>query len=193
MKFGGKYMKSKKIMIVDDVSVIVVFGLIFGMMYIQYYGNWTPSNRNIAFDTDLGSQDLELPDWNMTLSDSSVASLHDFRGQVVIIDLMATWCSSCETQIGYLKSFQELRTSGIKIITLSVDISETPSMMADYKVDHEFDWDCGLEESSSFSSYLDVEYIPTIAVIDSEGYLRWVHEGTWSASSMNAALTSMGI
>ncbi len=186
-------MKQKVVIQAASIIVLVVFGFLFGIMYLQYTGNWPTDSHRIQQETDLGAQQIELPDWNMTLSDDSVVSLHDFRGQVLIIELMATWCSSCETQIENLEELIAIRTEGLVIIALSVDISETPWMMADYKTDHGFNWECGVETEGSFSEYLGVEYIPTIAIADTEGYLRWVHVGTWSASSMDSTLTSMGL
>ncbi|MFW9920105.1 MAG: TlpA family protein disulfide reductase [Candidatus Thorarchaeota archaeon] len=186
-------MKSKVLIQATTVAVLVIFGFLFGIMYMQNTGNWPTDSHNIQLETDLGAQQIELPDWSMTLSDNSEISLHDLRGQTVIVELMATWCSSCETQIAYLEELLSIRTEGVMIIALSVDISETTQMMADYKSDHEFEWDCGVEVQSSFSEYLNVEYIPTIAIIDSNGYLRWVHVGTWSASSMDSTLSSMGL
>jgi len=186
-------MKSTILVKVAVVSTLVIFGFLFGIIYMQNAGTWPTGSHNLSHDTDLGSQQIELPNWNMTLSDSSTASLYDYRGQIAIVELMATWCSSCETQIGYLASLLQLRPEGIKIVALSVDISETPSMMANYKSEHEFSWDCGVESDNSFSEYFAVEYIPTILIIDANGYLRWIHVGTWSASNMNSTLTSMGL
>ena len=186
-------MKSKIIVKVSAVMTLVVFGFLFGIMYMQSTGNWPNGSHNLVENTDLGSQQIELPDWNMTLSDSSVVSLHDYRGETVLIELMATWCSSCETQIDYMESFLQLRPAGVIIIALSVDISETPAMMANYKTEHDFSWECGVESEGSFSEYLDVEYIPTILIIDPSGYLRWIHVGTWSATNMNSTLSSMDL
>ena len=186
-------MKTKILLQVMTVIALVVFGFLFGIMYMQNTGNWPSDTDTIQLDTDLGAQEIELPDWTMTLSNSTEISLYAFRGQVVILDLMATWCSACETQLGNLLDLQSLRTEGIVILSLSVDISETPQMMANYKSDHGFTWNCGVENDNTFSDYLNVEYIPTIAIIDTAGYLRWVHVGTWSASSMDSTLASLGL
>ncbi|MDF1540239.1 MAG: TlpA disulfide reductase family protein, partial [Candidatus Thorarchaeota archaeon] len=111
----------------------------------------------------------------------------------VILELMATWCSACKSQIPFFQDLDTIRGNEIVIIALSVDISETPAMMADYKVTEAFDWDCGVEDEGTFSEYLNVNLIPTILIIDPNGLLRWMHEGTWNSLSMNNTLTSLGL
>jgi thiol-disulfide isomerase/thioredoxin len=106
---------------------------------------------------------------------------------------MTTWCSACKTQIPFFEELDFLRGDDIRIIALSIDAGETPSMMANYKLDEGFDWECGVESLSSFSEYLSVSLVPTILIIDPDGFLRWMHEGTWSSTDMNSTLTSLGL
>ncbi len=176
--------------IVLIVISMVVTGIMLGVVYLNNVGNGAPS---LVEDTDLLGQNIEMPNLNMTLTNDTVVGLYDLRGQVLLIELMATWCSACEAQIINLQSLQDTRTTGIKIISLSVDVSETPAVMAAYKQEHGYDWDSGVENDGGFSSFLDLEYVPTLIIIDPDGFLRWIHVGTWAASSMDSTLTSLGL
>jgi thiol-disulfide isomerase/thioredoxin len=186
-------MKSKLLVKVAAIASLVTFGFLFGIMYMQYSGNWPTGASSLPRDTDLASYEMELPDWSFTLSNETSLNLHDLRGQTLVIELMATWCSACKTQIPFFEELVSLRGDDIRIIALSIDSGETPGMMANYKVDEGFEWECGTESSDSFSEYLNVSLIPTILIIDPEGLLRWMHEGTWGSTSMNSTLTSLGI
>jgi hypothetical protein len=64
-------------------------------------------------------------------------------------------------------------------------------MMADYKEQHEAEWDHGLDTGSVFSEYFDVQSIPTLVIIDSEGYFRWVHVGVWQTDSMRSTISDL--
>jgi len=107
--------------------------------------------------------------------------------------LMATWCSACKSQIPFFEDLDAIRGDEIAIVALSIDLSETPAMMADYKTDEGFVWDIGVEDEGTFSEYLNVNLVPTIIIIDPTGLLRWMHEGTWGSLSMNSTLTSLGL
>ncbi len=186
-------MKSKIIVKAAAVTTVVVFAFLFGIMYMQYSGSWPTATSALPRDADLGSRAIEFQNWDFTLSNESVVSLHDFRGTTLVLELMATWCSACKSQIPLFQNLESIRGNEIVLLALSVDISETPAMMADYKINEGFDWDCGVEDAGTFSEYLDVSLIPTILIIDSSGLLRWIHEGTWDSLSMNDTLTTMGI
>jgi hypothetical protein len=74
---------------------------------------------------------------------------------------------------------------------LTVDLSETAEMMADYKEQHEAEWYHGIDSDNVFSNYFDVANIPTLVLIDSEGYFRWKHVGLWPVDNMRSTISSI--
>jgi peroxiredoxin len=191
----SELMRMKTRILVTAVAVTSLVLLAFGIaiLYMQNAAGPQQSSMEFQRDTDLTSQHVELPNWNLTLSNESTVELNQLRGQVLIVELMATWCSACESQIANFQDFLGIRTEGVSILALTVDVSETPQMMANYKTNHGFTWACGVAGDGTFAEYLDVTVVPTIVIIDGSGYLRFIHEGTWSASSMDATLTSIGL
>ncbi|MHA1909683.1 MAG: TlpA family protein disulfide reductase, partial [Candidatus Thorarchaeota archaeon] len=101
--------------------------------------------------------------------------------------------SACKSQIPFFETLDSIRGDDVRIIALTIDAGETPAMMAEYKIDEGFDWECGTESAGSFSEYLNVNLVPTILIVDPNGMLRWMHEGTWSSTSMNSTLMTMGL
>ena len=90
-------MESEKLLIVGMVGIIIVVGLI---VVASPYIFLTPtdgnndnnngSTGNIPRDADLLDLSLEVPDWNLLMSDDSIITMHELRGKFVIVDLMAT-------------------------------------------------------------------------------------------------------
>jgi thiol-disulfide isomerase/thioredoxin len=187
-------MQSEKALVVIVVASIVIVGFVVGFTFLTFDG--TPSGNgynntttdNIAQDVDLRSRGLQLPDWNLIMSDESIVSLHSLRDRFVVIDLMATWCGSCATQNGYLKTLYNNLGDSIHLISLTVDSSETEAMMAAYMEDKNLPWPHGLDTQNVFSNYFNVQYIPSIVIIDNEGYARWYHVGLWSEPDMAETL-----
>ncbi|NHJ14637.1 MAG: TlpA family protein disulfide reductase [Candidatus Thorarchaeota archaeon] len=190
-------METEKLLIVVVISSVVVVGMVIGVTFLAfdnpYSGNTTSptTSSGIAMDIDLLGRGIQLPDWNLLMSDDSIQTLHSLRGKFLVIDLMATWCTSCESQNSDFLTLRENLGDSIEIISLSVDVSETTSMLADYAEDRNLPWPHGLDTNSVFANYFNVRYVPSTVVIDNSGYLRWFHEGMWPASAMMATLNQL--
>lgn len=181
-------MQPKKLAIVSIVLVIVTVGLALGVSFLTFPLNddggdnqLTPTTR----DTDLLELALEVPDsWEFEMSDSTTLSISDLQGQIVLVDLMTTWCTTCATQNGYLKTVYESLSGTIVIVSLTVDTSETASMMADYKSSRDLPWAHGVD-NRQFLNYFSISSVPSMVLIDSDGFFRYFHVGLWSDSSIS--------
>jgi len=180
------------------ISVIIVVGLI---VVASPYLFLTPtdgdndnnsSSGTIPRDTDLLGRSLEAPDWNLLMSDDSIITIHELRGKFVIIDLMALWCGPCASQsIELLEVYDNSDSNSLVIISLTIDDAETIEMMAEYKADNDYPWSHGLDTSDVFSDYFSVSSIPTLIIIDDNGYFRWLHPGFWNESGIIETLSQM--
>ncbi|MFX0053439.1 MAG: TlpA family protein disulfide reductase [Promethearchaeota archaeon] len=175
-------MQAEKALVVIAVASIVVIGFAVGFTFLTF------DEGSIEEDVDLKSRGIQLPDWNLMLSNESIISLHSLRSRFVVIDLMATWCGACETQNENFKTLYNNMSKSIYLISLTVDKDETAAMMAAYMEDKNLPWPHGLDSQSVFTSYFNVQYIPSIVIIDKEGYVRWYHVGLWSENDMAETL-----
>jgi thiol-disulfide isomerase/thioredoxin len=176
-------MEPEKMAVAGVVIAIVVVGLALGVSVLGFQTNDNGGTglTGITTDTDLLELGLQVPDnWEFDLSDGTTLKLSDLEGKVILVDLMATWCSTCAAQNSYLESAHESLSGPLVILSLTVDHSETIAMMADYKADRGLSWDHGLDTGQSFTNYFKVTTVPTLVLIDGDGYFRYVHVGTWS-------------
>ncbi|HOK38107.1 MAG: TlpA disulfide reductase family protein [Bacteroidales bacterium] len=64
----------------------------------------------------------ECINWKFPDKNGKVYSLSDFKGKYVYIDVWASWCGPCRTEIPYLKVLKEkFKNKNIAIIGISVD------------------------------------------------------------------------
>ncbi len=64
------------------------------------------------------------PDFSVQDSARTV-SLHEFRGQVVVLNFWATWCPPCVEEMPSLVQLQsKLGGKGVKVLAVSVDVDE---------------------------------------------------------------------
>lgn len=59
-----------------------------------------------------------------SLTENSPVALTEYEGQVLLVNLWATWCVPCRTETPYLQSLYETyREDGLRIVGISVDPS----------------------------------------------------------------------
>jgi cytochrome oxidase Cu insertion factor (SCO1/SenC/PrrC family) len=65
----------------------------------------------------------------------------DYRGKTVMVEGMSVWCSVCfyqETQAG--QALAQLNSDDVVYVSLDIDPSGEPSLLADYAVTNQFNW-----------------------------------------------------
>src|SRR5262249_5099057 len=64
----------------------------------------------------------KAPDFECELLDGRKAKLSDFRGNVVVLDVWATWCAPCKVMIPHERELVErMKGKPFKLVSLSVD------------------------------------------------------------------------
>lgn len=93
--------------------------------------------------------------------------LSDHRGEVVIVELMTTWCPGCEAQIEVFKRLKE--EIDVTIASINVDTTTQPS--ADWVTERGINWFVGNSPEAALT--YDISYVPTVILIDKEGVIRY--------------------
>lgn len=83
------------------------------------------------------------PDWvNLPLTNAQTGetfTLADFAGKTVFVEPMATWCSNCRAQQGYVReAMAQVNADDFVFISLSVGENVTNSTLATYATNNDF-------------------------------------------------------
>ncbi|MFW9787689.1 MAG: TlpA family protein disulfide reductase [Candidatus Thorarchaeota archaeon] len=187
-------MAPEKMAVVGVTLIVIVVGLVVGASFLTNPTGGDGGHNQLTKttqDTDLLELGLEAPsDWVFEMSDGSTLALSDLEGQVVLVDLMATWCSSCAVQNGYLEMIVGDLSSTVVVVSLTVDTDETVSMMADYKSTKGLDWDHGVDDGR-FLNYFSIVSIPSMVLIDADGFFRYFHVGLWTDAAISSTIASI--
>jgi thiol-disulfide isomerase/thioredoxin len=191
-------MEPAKLAIVGVTLAILFVGLSFGVSMFAYQNSPGTSTHTddpltgITTDRDLLELGFKVPgSWSFAMSDGSTLNLSDLSGKIILVDLMTTWCSVCGTQNTNLETVYDNLAGPLVILSLSVDVSETVSMLSDYKSAKNLPWDHGLDSNSAFANYFNVVSVPSLVLIDSAGCFRYFHVGLWSAASISGRVASI--
>jgi thiol-disulfide isomerase/thioredoxin len=104
-------------------------------------------------------------------------SLDDNRGRVVVLDLFATWCGPCETQMSELNQLRaHFPEEEVVIMSIDVDSEETTEQVREFKLKYNANWAFARDTDGVGTKY-DARSIPTLAIIDRDGNLSWKDSG----------------
>jgi thiol-disulfide isomerase/thioredoxin len=65
------------------------------------------------------------PEMTVTGPDGEPAKISDFKGQVVVVNMWATWCAPCKVEMPTLAALQgAYQTQPLKVMAISADVEE---------------------------------------------------------------------
>lgn len=117
------------------------------------------------------------PDFSIQSIDGEVINLDMFRGRIVVLDLMATWCQPCEIEMDELNQLRAAYPeSRVVILSIGVDTTETAQKLREFRDRHAANWRFATDTDDVGGKY-DSSQIPTMAIVDKEGNLAFRHVG----------------
>ena len=121
----------------------------------------------------------KAPDFTLKDIYGNRFSLSDFRGKVVILDFFATYCEPCKTEVEELRRLKSRFGAQVVIISISVYPGDTDEELRAFAEQHGMDWIVARDTANVAEAY-DVKYLPTLVIIDKEGFIRHRHVGLTS-------------
>jgi len=95
----------------------------------------------------------------------------DAKGDVMVINLWATWCSFCRTEMPALETYyQRHRDQGLRVIAVSMDDASAETAARDVMKAYSFTG--GIGRLSNLKALGRIWRLPMTFVIDREGILR---------------------
>jgi len=161
--------------IIGLVIVVICVGVGGALVFFLSIPPSVPTDSN-------GPNFTEAPGFSLTSIDGVDFSLSDFRGKVVVLDLMGTTCIPCITQIEHLHSINDQFTDSIQIISVSVS-GDSDNQLRQFALEHDIDWLLARDTDAVETKY-SVRFIPTLVIIDQDGYLRNRHAGLVTATEL---------
>lgn len=121
----------------------------------------------------------KAPNFSLIDLDGNRFQLSDFRGKVVVIDFMATWCGPCRVSMPGLKAIYKEFEGQVIMISIDVDpIHETEQILRDWMNGWGASWMHARDVADPPVSQLyDVTGIPTYVIVDKKGNIRYRHVG----------------
>lgn len=122
-------------------------------------------------------------DFSLTDLEETTFQLSDFRGKVIVIDFMATWCVGCMQQMPHLEVIREKYEDKIVLISIDVDPTESKESLSAFAQNFRYpNWIWARDTANLVQAY-DVSSLPKMVIIDQDGYIRFTHIDVIPAST----------
>jgi thiol-disulfide isomerase/thioredoxin len=136
-----------------------------------------PAASSPAPDASSTSGAEVAPAWTLKNLDGKPVSLADFKGQVVVLDIWATWCPPCRAEIPHFIEIQnEYKDKGVTVVGMSVD-STGPADVAKFVKDNGMNYPIVMADDATATAYGADQGIPFTLVIDKHGNVVSRHLG----------------
>jgi cytochrome c biogenesis protein CcmG, thiol:disulfide interchange protein DsbE len=105
-------------------------------------------------------------------------SLADYEGQVVLLNMWATWCDPCVRELPELARMHEsLHAKGFTVIGLNTDVRSKLAAVRTMVIHQALPFPIWLDFESKSQVAFKLRGYPTSFLIDRQGNIRWKREG----------------
>lgn len=146
--------------------------------------------------TDVASDRVEIgasmPAYSAVSLEGDSVSLAGQRGKVVLLNVWATWCHPCRTEIPELRAIHErYRTQGLELVGVSVDSDGNDDAIRQFMREFQMTFPIWRDPDERISAQFFIVGVPATFLIDKTGVLRWRKTGPIAPNdtSLTAAIT----
>jgi len=132
------------------------------------------------------------PPIDLTLKDLAGGTVHlrELRGQVVLVNYWASWCSPCRDEMPILEAFYQAHQSeGFTL--LSINVSESADDAAEYVMVNGYTFPIWSDPTGNTMIELGINGLPASILLDEGGRVQKVWFGPLTQEMLEAAVLPM--
>ncbi len=128
------------------------------------------------------------PEYVATNLAGDTVALSSMHGQVVLLNLWATWCAPCRHETPFLEAlYKERKGDGLHIVGISMDTGDARDQVEDFIKEFGVTYPILVDPQMSGMDTWQVLGLPASFLVDREGILRWMRFGPVSENDAEFA------
>jgi peroxiredoxin len=143
---------------------LLTAGAVLGMLIVA------PGCREVPANVAVGER---VPAYAGRYLDGRQVELSDLRGEVVLLNIWATWCFPCRRE---MPAFEELHrewsASGLRIVAVSIDAANAARDIREFVEEYDLTFDILHDPGQGIAQAFRTIGVPETFLIDAEGRLR---------------------
>jgi peroxiredoxin len=138
----------------------------------------------------------DAPDFQAVTLDSAPIgkTLADYRGEVVLLNIWATWCGPCRQEMPSIEAVhQALGPKGLKVVAISTDAPGKEQEIRDFVGEFGLTFDVVHDTTGRLGSTYRTTGVPETFVIARDGTIRkkWIGPEDWNSESNRRLLEQL--
>lgn len=142
--------------------------------------------------TNANGRELKnAPDFTLEKMNGEMFTLSEHEGQVIILNIWATWCPPCRKEIPYFIKLQEkMRSEGVLFVGVSMD-REGWEVVRPFAREYGINYPVMVDNSTVYKKYGPFRGIPTTFIINREGKIAYVAMGMVPEHTLKSVLEEL--
>ncbi len=173
---------------------VLVFAAVALFMFLLARIATVPSPAapaSMAGGGEAGLGTYPTPDFRFASLDGGQMSPRDFLGEVVLIDIWASWCGPCRLQAKMIEQIHaEFAARGVRF--LAVNVGEDEATVRAYVADHPFPYPVLLDSADTLSRRYQILGLPTLMIVNPQGEIQFLHTGVVDVPTLRQKLLAAG-
>jgi cytochrome c biogenesis protein CcmG, thiol:disulfide interchange protein DsbE len=136
------------------------------------------------------------PDFRAVTVDSQprVRTLADYRGNVVLLNVWATWCGPCRVEMPSMEAVhKDFASQGLRVVAVSIDQIAGPPQIREFARELGLTFEILHDSSQSIVRSYQVNGYPQSFVIGRDGTIRrkWIGAENWNSSGNRSLIRTL--
>jgi cytochrome c biogenesis protein CcmG/thiol:disulfide interchange protein DsbE len=169
--------------------------VVLGVVAVLASGAWAGSHflNDELTSVTVGS---DAPGFSALTLDAEprVKTLSDYRGEVMLLNIWATWCVPCRKEMPSIDSlYREMGPKGLKVVAISIDQPGFEPQIRDFVAEHKLSFEVLHDSSGVLSAIYRTSGVPETFIIGRNGkiYRKWSGADDWNSSGNRTMLTQL--
>ncbi len=113
------------------------------------------------------------PDFQAVALDGAPVALSDYRGDWVLLNIWATWCVPCRTEMPSIQRLHErFERSGLRVVAVSVDAPGAGEAIRSFREEMGLTFDIVHDVTNTVQTAYQSTGVPETFLIDPQGMIR---------------------
>jgi peroxiredoxin len=118
------------------------------------------------------------PDFTLATTTGEQITLSDLRGQVVVVNLWASWCPPCRAEMPAIEQiYQANKEQGLEVLAVNTTYQDDAAAAAQFAREFGLTFPILLDRDGAVSNRYQLQALPTTFFIDRKGVIQAVVPG----------------
>lgn len=136
-------------------------------------------------------QEAKARDFTVTQVNGETFSLSAHSGQVVMLNIWATWCAPCAEEVpDFVDLYEKYKDEGLVVLGVSID-KQGESVVKPFMEKHDVSYPVVIDRGTIMDKYGPTMGIPTTYIIGREGNLQYFAVGALTKKELEPRLKKL--